>query len=1031
MEFRLLGSVAVVAADGRELPAGSAKRRSLLAMLLLNPGAPVTVERLTETLWDEEPPRHSRTVIHNHVSGLRALLNAHDAPAAGIELVTDNGAYLLRAPDHAVDTVRFEQLVARARAQDDAARAATDLREALALWRGPALAGTTPGLPLQCAAQALEELRLAAAEELARAHGRLGDHGAAANLLHAEATANPLREPLVADLMHALGRAGRRSEALDWFHRTRRALAEELGMGPGPELTDAYDRLLRTDAPPRTDAPQGLAPQRPAAPQHTAVASGRSDRVPPARRPGDQEPPDRLLPDRLLPDRVPSDRVPSDRVPSDRVPPARVATVGGLASVPEQRPATTQPVPAAAPSAPVPAAAPPTPVPAAAPPTPVPAPAAPPVATPWHQPTPWPFPRRPRGFAGREDELAALDRATAAPGAVAVLTGGAGIGKTTLALYWAHRRQQDFPDGRLFVDLCGHSPLPERDTAAVLRELLLALGLPAEQMPATPEAMAARYRELTATRRMLIVLDNARRSEQVRPLLPDGDDCVTLVTSRDRLGGLVASDAARPVPLAELSSPQAVTLLAATLGPDLVAAEPEAAARLAGLCDGLPLALRLAAARLATGPARALAALADELADEQDRLDLLHIEDTGVAAALALTVQHLSEPARRTFRRLGAHTGATLDSRTAAALAGCRPAEAADALAQLATAHLIVEIGRDAYTLHDLVRLYARSLPGDTDTQVLPRLLDHLLNTLLTACAAAEPGSEPCCTLPPGTRRPAEVRPFPDRASALAWYAAERDTLRGAVEAAVAAGLHDRAWRLVLLQWPLIVWQVRDGWAPLLEHGLAAAEADRDPAAQSRARALLGWVLLEEGRPEEALVHLERAPDLAARAGDGTAQAVALVNLAVALARHGDRAGRARTRSLLVRALSLAERAGRADLVALARLHLAHECLAAAMFEEAAHHAAHGLAVAEPPFPVTRRVALQTLYGRALAATGQPEEAALHLDAALRTARAHQYGEGEAEAGAALRALSAGTPAVAGAVARATAGARVTADAQH
>ncbi|WP_263455932.1 NB-ARC domain-containing protein, partial [Streptomyces sp. LS1784] len=214
---------------------------------------------------------------------------------------------------------------------------------------------------------------------------------------------------------------------------------------------------------------------------------------------------------------------------------------------------------------------------------------------PGHQHIPCSFPRRPRGFAGREDELAALDRATAAPGAVAVLTGGAGIGKTTLALYWAHRRHQDFPDGRLFVDLCGHSPLPERSTAAVLRELLLALGLPAEQMPATPGAMAARYRELTATRRMLIVLDNARRSEQVRPLLPDGDDCVTLVTSRDRLGGLVASDAARPVPLAELSSPQSVSLLAATLGPDPVAAEPEAAARLARLCDGLPLALRLAA----------------------------------------------------------------------------------------------------------------------------------------------------------------------------------------------------------------------------------------------------------------------------------------------------------------------------------------------------------------------------------------------------------------------------------------------------
>ncbi|MEV7774538.1 BTAD domain-containing putative transcriptional regulator [Kitasatospora sp. NPDC086791] len=950
MDFRLLGSVAAVAADGRELPAGSAKRRSLLAMLLLNPGAPVTVDRLTETLWDDEPPRHSRTVIHNHVSGLRALLATHGASAAGVELVTDGGAYLLRVPELAVDTARFEHLLHRARSTPDTAEAVTALREALALWRGPALAGTEPSVPLQCAAHALEELRLTAVEDLARAHGRLGDHGAAAGVLSTEATMNPLREPLVAALVLALGRAGRRSEALDWFHRTRRALAEELGIDPGPELVEAYDSLLRTDA----------ASLRP-----------------------------------------------------DRVPPPRVPTVGGPASVPGPGPVRTATTSAAAapavPAASAPAPAAPVPVPATAGPA---GPARPPRAT------PWPFPRRPRGFSGREDELAALDRATAGPAAIAVVTGGAGIGKTTLALYWAHRRQDDFPDGRLYVDLCGHSPLPERSTPAVLRELLLGLGLPAEQMPATPEALAARYRELTTGRRMLVVLDNARRSDQVRPLLPDGEDCVTLVTSRDRLGGLVASDAARPVPLAELSPPQAVTLLAATLGADLVAAQPEAAARLAALCDGLPLALRLAAARVATGPARDLAVLADELADEQGRLGILDVEDTSVAAALALTVQHLSEPARRMFHRLGAHTGTTLDSRTAAALADCRPTEASGALGQLATAHLIVEIGRDAYTLHDLVRLYARSLPGEIDDEVLPRLLDHLLNTLLVACDAAEPGSEPCCALPPGTR-PAEVRPFPDRASALNWYAAERDTLRGAVEAAVAAGLHDRAWRLVLLQWPLIVWQVRDGWVPLLEHGLAAAEADRDPGAQSRARALLGWVLLEEGRHEQALVHLERAPDLAARAGDGTAQAVALMNLAVALGRYGRNT---RVRGLLVRALSLSERAGRIDLVALARQHLAQECLSAGHPEEAAHHAARGLALAEPPFPAARRVLLQTLYGRALAATGHPEEAARHLDAAVRAARAHQYGDGEADALAALRTLPAAAAATATATATATAG---------
>ncbi|WP_223242882.1 AfsR/SARP family transcriptional regulator, partial [Streptomyces sp. CBMA123] len=248
VDFRLLGSVAAVAADGQELALGSPKRRSLLAMLLLNPGAPVGVDRLTEALWEEEPPRHARTVIHNHVSGLRAVLAAHRAPAAGVELATDgSGGYLLRAPETAVDTQRFERLVRTARTAPEAGHTVTALRRALALWRGPALAGTAPSLPLQCAAQALEELRLTAVEELARAHGRLGDHGAAAAVLATEAALNPLREPLVAALVLALGRAGRRSEALEWYHRTRRTLAEQLGIDPGAELAQAYGVLLRGD----------------------------------------------------------------------------------------------------------------------------------------------------------------------------------------------------------------------------------------------------------------------------------------------------------------------------------------------------------------------------------------------------------------------------------------------------------------------------------------------------------------------------------------------------------------------------------------------------------------------------------------------------------------------------------------------------------------------------------------------------------------------------------------------------------------
>ncbi|MFI1256165.1 AfsR/SARP family transcriptional regulator [Streptomyces netropsis] len=915
MEFRVLGAVSALTDGGEQIPLGPAMRRSLLAMLLLRPNTAVGVDRLTEALWGEEPPRHSRTVLQGHVSRLRALLAEHGAPAYGVELVTQGRAYLLRLPESLVDAHRFEELLQLARGQRDAGDAVSMLREALSLWQGPALAGTVYSTLLETAAHMLQELRLTAVEELADAHGRLGEHGTAAAVLHTEAIANPLRESLIAVLMLALGRAGRRSEALDWFHRTRRLLADQLGIDPGAALTDAYTALLRADTPQAAAAP---------APVPTSSA--------------------------LVPSSEPQETRRAQEAREQREISAPAAAPHHIAAVPQL------------------------------------------------------LPRRPGGFTGRKDELAALDRATASgSGPIAVITGSAGVGKTSLAVHWAHHRRADFPDGRLFVDLHGYSAIPARDSTSVLREFLLTLGVPAERMPGSPDAMGACYRDLTSGRRLLIVLDNARGSEQIRPLLPGGEDCVTLVTSRDRLGGLVASDAARPVPLAELPPAHSTALLSAVLGPDLVAAEPEAAARLAELCDGLPLALRVAAARLVTRPHGGLAAFAGELADEHSRLDLLNVEDTGVAAALGLTVHHLPEPAREMFHRLGPHTGATLDTGTAAALADCPPGRATVALDQLAAAHLVVETGPRSYVLHDLVRLYARTLAPGHDPDALLRLLDHRLHTLLAACAAAEPGSEPCCTLPPGARHSVAVRTFTGRQDALVWYSAERDTLRGAVEAAAAAGMHDRAWRLVLLQWPLILWQVRDGWVPLLEQGLASAELDDDPGAQSRARALLGWVLSEEGRPEEALVQLEHAPALAARVGDTAGEATALINLAVELMRHGKQE---RPRDLLAQALSLAEGAGLTETVTLAYLHLTHHFLAVGAPHEAADHAVRGLALAAPPLAAPRRVVLRTLYGKALAATGRTGEAVRQLDDAIREAHASDYAEGETEARLVLSALA-------------------------
>lgn len=258
VEFRLLGTVSVDTFTG-PLPLGPAKRRSLLAALLLSANTPVSISRLTDSLWDDTPPLHARSVIQGHVSRLRALLVGADAEAYGVELVTLGDAYVLRLPETLLDSQRFEELLTLARGQRSPADAVLMLKEALSLWQGPALSGAFAGRPLQAAAHSLEESRLATVEQLARAYADLGEHNRAAAVLRAEAVAHPMRESLAAALMTALYRAGRQSEALDWFHRTRRLLADELGIDPGHELADAYALILRGDPGPDTgrNAPDG------------------------------------------------------------------------------------------------------------------------------------------------------------------------------------------------------------------------------------------------------------------------------------------------------------------------------------------------------------------------------------------------------------------------------------------------------------------------------------------------------------------------------------------------------------------------------------------------------------------------------------------------------------------------------------------------------------------------------------------------------------------------------------------------------
>ncbi|MFD7126538.1 BTAD domain-containing putative transcriptional regulator [Streptomyces anulatus] len=930
MEFRLLGTVSVETLTG-PLPLGPAKRRSLLAALLLSANTPVSLGRLTECLWDDEPPSQARGVIQGHVSRLRALLAGADAEAYGVELATLGDAYVLRAPETLLDSQRFEELLMLAREQRGPADAVLMLKEALSLWQGPALSGAFAGPPLRVAAHSLEESRLATVEQLARAYGALGEHHRAAALLTAETAAHPLRESLAAELMLALFRAGRQSEALDRFHRTRRLLADELGIDPGHELADAYALILR-GAP----GPTGAAPPK------SAEAS------PAAAPPG-------------------SGGSPGSGGPS------RAAGGGTDAAAP-------------------------------APPRP-PFPAAPP--SPAGEPHPVDLlPRAPRGFHGRAAELAALSRSAAGEAPVCLVTGPAGVGKTALALQWAHRNPALFPDGRLFADLRGFSAAGEPALNDVLREFLLALGVSPRRVPETVPAAAALFRSLTARRRLLVVLDNARDSATVRTLLPGGADCVTLVTSRHRLEGLIASDAARPVPLDTLETDDGTALLAGVLGEERVLAEPVAARRLSELCGGLPLALRVTAARLAGRPRWTLAALAGELADERGRLAYLDVDDTGVAAALRLTVQHLPPGAVHQLARLGHHPGGHYDPYAAAALAGTDPVTARAALEQLAAAHLVTETAPGRWVLHDLVRLYARSLDPASAREALIGVLDHCIATALAAADTAEPGGEPCFVLPEDFRRPSAVQDFADRAEAMRWLATEREDLALTALAARKAGLDDRAWRIILLQWPQMVWRVRDSWSPLLELALESARAEKDAYAESRVLTLLGWVLTEEGRTAEAAALLERSPVLAREAGDPLGEATALVNLAVVQAELGELPTALEN---CARAVELTRGEGDRHTEMLTLQHLARMHLTAQRPQEALDCARTALDLGPEHEEAARRSLLLAVCGEARLALGDEEDGIRLLDRAAQEAERDGYDEGAVRALGALLRVSART----------------------
>jgi DNA-binding SARP family transcriptional activator len=364
------------------------------------------------------------------------------------------------------------------------------------------------------------------------------------------------------------------------------------------------------------------------------------------------------------------------------------------------------------------------------------------------RPVPRQLPGMAAQFTGRVMELAALDSMLREAGdeepgtvVIAAICGAAGVGKTALAIRWAHRVADRFPDGQLYVNLRGFDPSgAPAETAEVIRGFLEALGVTPERIPPGLSEQVGLYRSLLARRRLLIVLDNARGERQVRPLLPAGPGCLVVVTSRNALTGLAAAEGAQLLSLRVLAPAEARQMLAARLGSEQAEAEPAAVAEIARLCAYLPLALSVAAARAAARPGLPLATLATELRAGHRRLDALDSGDPAVSVRgiFSGSYEGLSDPAQRMFRLLGVHPGPDISAAAAASLAGAEQAEADRGLAELTRAHLLEEYRPGRYAFHDLLRAYAAEQAAASDGsvergEVIGRVLDHYLYTLQAA----------------------------------------------------------------------------------------------------------------------------------------------------------------------------------------------------------------------------------------------------------------------------------------------------------
>ncbi|WP_262013359.1 AfsR/SARP family transcriptional regulator [Micromonospora sp. Mcm103] len=865
MRFGILGPLRV---GGGEATVTAGRDRTVLAVLLLRPGRVVPVDDLVDAVWGERPPATARTQLQSCVSRLRQRFVRLGLPAGTI--VTDPAGYTIRVEAGDLDAEVFASTVETARRNAAAGRlteARQHYRAALALWRGPALAGI-PARSVRQRARALDEQRLAVLEDCVDIELRLRMAADLIDELTEAVERNPLRERLRGQSMLALAAVGRHADALAVYREGRQMYAEELGIEPGAALQALHQRILAGDL----------------------ALSG-----------------------------------------------------------PESR--ATTPVRA--------------------------------------------LPRTISDFTGRQQTVARLVREIEEGSRVQLIDGMAGSGKSALAVQVATAVAGRFPDAQLFVDLYGHSERSPLSTASAAATLLRQLGVPAERVPADLADRLAMWRSELAGRRAVVVLDNAAEAGQVAPLLPNGPDCLVLITSRRRLVGL---DSGRPSSLPVLDADEAVELLARVAGAERVAAEPEAAAEVARRCGHLPLALRLAGARLAHRPRWRVADLAQRLAGASDPLAELVAGERSVARAFALSYEQVSPGAQRVFRLLGLHPGHRIDNRVPAALADLPLPEAQDALDELVDAHLVEEVDPGRYRLHDLIREYARTLGAGRETAserraALGRLVDFHLQVTASIGRSLETGSEQSLF-----DLPAPV--LPDLVAATAalgrpWLDENRSTLTALVRLTENEGFLRQSWLLARVGWVSNFYGGHlDDLIETHQIGLRAAERLGDEEAVATMLNYLASADYRRARFAEAIGRLEAVAGLYRRLGRSDKLRKVLGNLGTAYALDG-RAGQAS--EMFESALALARRTGDPLTLANALNNVAFALISRGRYDEALRMCRYQAALA-------RQVGDLRQLGNAIGHLGmvrhrrgehRPARRLLHAGLGLKRRVGNRYGEGE------------------------------------